>query len=73
VIWPDGTEWLADERALRLPSGGIAHEGDGISGGGGAFHIEDAETARLFAGCAQQGEEFNLFNLHEQLELVAAD
>ena len=73
VLWPDGTEWLPDDRAVRLPSGPTAHQGDGISGGGGVLHIEDDETASLFAGCARRGEEILVFNLHEPLELVTAD
>jgi hypothetical protein len=69
VLWPDGTEWLPDERAVRLPSGAIAHEGDVVNGGGGAFHIDRAMTARLFVGCARRGEEISVFNLHEELEV----
>jgi len=78
VVWPDGTEWVEDEQAVRLPNGDLAHEGDEVSGGGGSFGgaedadtFEDSETARAIGDCRRRGDEVAVFNSHEDLELNA--
>jgi hypothetical protein len=58
VIWPTGTEWDADARAVRLPEGTIARIGDRVRGGGGTLSDENVadvfgdELARAVRACA---------------------
>lgn len=71
VVWPTGTRWLDREHAVQLASGEVVHEGDGVSGGGGAWRLDDLTGLDdLLAGCADQNTEVAVFNVHEHLDVV---
>jgi hypothetical protein len=76
VVWPDGTSWDEDERAVRLPGDRPARAGDQVEGGGGYLELdgtEESELGWLFGDCLSPGDEVLFFNDTEHLELERAD
>jgi hypothetical protein len=75
VVWPDGTEWDADEQAVRLPNGVLARDGDLVEGGGGSFggpedahFFEDSAIANAIGDCREPGDEVAIFNTREDVQ-----
>lgn len=73
VVWPYGTTWDADARAVRLPDGQVVALGDRVSGGGGYLHLPDlgSELAEPLADCpTNEYDEVATFNAGEQLTVA---
>jgi hypothetical protein len=71
VVWPTGTRWVERAHAVQLASGELLHEGDRVSGGGGAWRLDELTGLDdLLAACARPDTEILVFNTHEQLDVV---
>lgn len=76
VIWPHGTRWKADERAVELDDGTLARLGSRVDGSGG-YHQADVvaelagdEVAAAAQQCVGPTGEIAVFNTGRQI-LVA--
>lgn len=77
VVWPDGTEWDADEEAVRLDDGTLVQVGDSVSGGGGMSQEAperdewwpDTETGRALSGCLADDAGVVVFNADSELDV----
>jgi hypothetical protein len=73
VIWPYGTTWDAEARAVRLSDGQVVALGDRVSGGGGYPYLSDlgTEFAEPLADCPTKNyEEVAMFNSEEQITVT---
>lgn len=63
VVWPVGTTWNDDEKAIELQDGSLVREGDAVSGGGVYAEYDRADAATLALGsCVLEGRELGLMN-----------
>jgi hypothetical protein len=70
VVWPTGTRWLDRAHAIKLASGDLVHEGDWVSGGGGAWSLDELTGLNdLLSECADPDREIVVFNVHEKLDV----
>ena len=72
VVWPHGTTWDPDQRAVLLSDGRVIALGDRVSGGGGYPHLAELETkyADPLAKCpTNKYGEVAMFNAGEEIEV----
>lgn len=73
VVWPYGTTWDADTRAVRLPEGEAVRLGDRVRGSGGYPYRADLgdQIAKALEDCpVNEHEEVAVFNAGEQIIVV---
>ncbi len=73
VIWPHGTYWDSESRAVHLPDGQVVALGDRVSGGGGYPYLSDLETeyAEPLADCPRnEYDEVAMFNAEGQVTVI---
>jgi hypothetical protein len=76
VIWPHGTEWDAEQRAVVLPDGTPVSDGAEVHGGGGYHHLDGLtddtteEGVALVSSCVDsEFGEVAVFNSSGEVEV----